>query len=205
MQRQFSRDDVEQLEHSVAFQGFFRMDSYRLRHRLFEGGWSAPCRREVFERGNAVVVLPFDPDTNQILLIEQFRIGAWAAGQQPWLFELIAGMIEPGEQPDEVARREGLEEAGCGFSELLPIADYLISPGGSSEKIWLFCGRFDAAQVAQYGGLESESEDIRVHLLPVEQAYQWLEQGKFDNAAPIMALLWLRLNEAKVRAAWSAA
>lgn len=204
MSVEFSRDDVEQLEHSVAFSGFFRMERYRLRHQLFQGGWSAPFSREVFERGNAVVVLPFDPVSNQILLIEQFRIGAWAAGQKPWLLELIAGIFESGESPEQVALREGVEEAGCQFSELMPIAEYLISPGGSSEKIWLFCGRFDATQVGQFGGLAEESEDIRVHLLPLATAYQWLEQGKFDNAAPIMALLWLKLNEAKVRDAWGA-
>lgn len=202
MSVEFSRDDVEQLEHSVAFSGFFRMERYRLRHQLFQGGWSAPFSREVFERGNAVVVLPFDPVSNQILLIEQFRIGAWAAGQKPWLLELIAGIFESGESPEQVALREGVEEAGCQFSELMPIAEYLISPGGSSEKIWLFCGRFDATQVSQFGGLAAESEDIRVHLLPLATAYQWLDQGKFDNAAPIMALLWLKLNEAKVRGAW---
>lgn len=202
MQQQFSRDDVELLEQTTVFDGFFRMESYRLRHRLFQGGWSLPLRRELFERGQAVVVLPFDPVTNQILLVEQFRIGAWAAGQAPWLFELIAGMIEPGESPTDVAVREGLEEAGCQFSELMPIYHYLVSPGGTSERVWLFCGRFDATKVQAYGGLATESEDIRVHLLPLDQAYQLLEQGQLDNAAPLMALLWLKLNESKVRAQW---
>ena len=112
--------DVKVVERATPFQGYFRLDHYRLKHRLFEGGWSGEMSREVFERGHAVAVLPYDPDRDEVVLIEQFRPGAYAAlasewfddGASPWLVECVAGIIDKGENPDDVARRELIEEPG---------------------------------------------------------------------------------------------
>ena len=116
-----NENDVEILDKETAFQGYFRIDRYRLRHRLFAGGWSEAITREVFERGHVVGVLPYDPIEDRVVLIEQFRIGAYAAGFSPWLIEIVAGVIEAGEEPEEVARRETLEETGCSVTELMPV------------------------------------------------------------------------------------
>ena len=134
-------DDVEVIEKRADFQGYFRIDTYRLRHRLHDGRWSKEVTREVFERGHAVAVIPYDPALDRVVLIEQFRIGAYAARQSrwfaddvsPWLIEVIAGIIEPGEDPAEVAVRETVEECGLNLSELIPVSHYLASPGGTSR------------------------------------------------------------------------
>ena len=104
--------DVEILDKSEQYKGYFRINRYRLRHRLYAGGWSGELQRELFERGHAVGVLPYDPAADSVVLIEQFRIGALVAGMEPWLTEIVAGIIEEGEAPEEVARRETREEAG---------------------------------------------------------------------------------------------
>ncbi|NBQ70291.1 MAG: NUDIX domain-containing protein, partial [Nitrosomonadaceae bacterium] len=137
--------DVEILEKTICFEGFFRIEKYRLRHRLFNGGWSRPLSRELFERGHAAAVLPYDPIRDAVILIEQFRVGALTAPGGPWLLEIVAGMIESGETAQDVVKRESIEEADCIITDLLPVCDFLVSPGGTSERIALFCGRADAA------------------------------------------------------------
>jgi nudix-type nucleoside diphosphatase (YffH/AdpP family) len=131
------------LEQTVAFDGFFKVIRYRLRHRQFAGGMGAELVREVLERGHAVVVLPFDPMRDQVVLIEQFRIGALGVVADPWLVEPVAGIIEPGETAPEVARREALEEAGLELMDLVPACSYFASPeanvggfGVGSDLTW---------------------------------------------------------------------
>lgn len=136
--------DVEILEKTMGYEGFFRIERYRLRHRLFNGDWSRPLVREVFERGHAAAVLPYDPILDAVVLIEQFRVGALTAPDGPWLLEIVAGMIETDETAEEVVKRESVEEADCAITDLIPLHDYLVSPGGTTERIALFCGRVDA-------------------------------------------------------------
>ena len=133
-----SADDVEVLERTIPYNGYFRIQAYRLRHRRFGGGWTEVMTRELFERGHAAVVLPYDPARDRVVLIEQFRIGAYAAGLAPWMIEAVAGIIEPGEAPEEVVRREALEEAGCAVTALEAIGTVMPSPGGSSEILHLY-------------------------------------------------------------------
>ena len=196
-------DGVELLGKSERYSGFFRNNGYRLRHRLFAGGWSGVIEREVFERGHAVGVLPYDPVADSIVLIEQFRIGALIAGMSPWLIEVVAGIIEEGEAPEEVARRETLEEAGLEIQALMPMCRYLVSPGGSSESVLLYCGRVDSRGAAGIHGLAEEHEDIRVDRLPYEEAMRLLEEGRVTNSVSLIALQWLALHRDRVRAAWA--
>jgi ADP-ribose pyrophosphatase len=200
----FGRQDLEILDKSTVFQGFFRLDRYTLRHRLFNGGWSEPMQREIFERGHAAVVLPYNADTDEIVLIEQIRLGAALTSSSPWLLEAIAGMIEPGESAEQVARREAEEEAGLTINELWPMLSYLSSPGGTTERIQLFLGRL--TQPVQNGifGLADEHEDIKVHVVTRPAAMQLLAEQKIDNAASVIALQWLALNLDKVQQAWRA-
>ncbi|GIX48203.1 MAG: ADP-ribose pyrophosphatase [Candidatus Tectimicrobiota bacterium] len=196
---------VEILEHTVCYQGFFRIERYRLRHRLFGGGWSRELVREVFERGHAAAVLPYDPHLDRVVLVEQFRIGALHAPGGPWVLEIVAGVIDPGETPEEVVRREAEEEAGCQVQELVPICEYLVSPGGTSERLTLFCGRVDASRAGGIHGRAEEGEDIRVVVMPAEEAFARLRAGEIRAAAPIIALQWLMLNREALRRQWGSA
>jgi ADP-ribose pyrophosphatase len=196
---------VDIIEQATVYNGYFRINRYILRHGLFAGGMSAPIKREVFERGHAVGVLPYDPVRDQVVLIEQFRIGAYVAGFAPWMTEIVAGIIEDGETPGDVAKRETLEEAGLTVTELLPMCRYVGSPGGASESVHVFLGRVDAATAGGIHGLNSEDEDIRVEALPWIEARALLDHGKITNALGIVALQWLALHRDDVRRRWSKA
>lgn len=203
-------DDVEVIERATPFQGHFRLDHYCLKHRLFEGGWSGEMSREIFERGHAVAVLPYDPDRDEVVLIEQFRPGAYAAlasewfedGASPWLVECVAGIIEKGENPDEVARREMIEETGLEAVQLTPVFHYLVSPGGSSESVFLYSARVDASNAGGVYGMTDEHEDIRVFSVSAEEAFELMNQGRIINAMTIIGLQWLKANRDRIRAEW---
>lgn len=193
----------EVLDKTIGYSGFFRMEKYRLRHELFSGGWSPEITRECLERGHAVAVLPYDPERDRIVLLEQFRVGALDFPGGPWLLEIVAGIMdEPDETPEDVARRETVEEAGCELLDLIPICRYLVSPGGASESITLFCGRVNATQVGGIRGIVDEHEDIRLHVVSRAEALDLLHAGRINSAAPIIALQWLELNHAKLLERW---
>ena len=194
--------DFEILEKTICFQGFFRMERFRLRHSMFSGEWSRPITRELLERGHAAAVLPYDPEKDQVVLIEQFRAGAMSAPGGPWLLEIVAGMIEANESAEQVVTRESEEEAGCHVSELIPLYDYLVSPGGTTERIALFCGRVDATQADGIHGNASEDEDIKVHIMPLADAQVLLNTGRISSASAIIALQWLGLNRDFVHQRW---
>jgi ADP-ribose diphosphatase len=194
--------DVEIVARRAAYRGYLRIDAYTLRHRLHRGGWSQNIDREVLERGHVAAVLPYDPARDSVVLIEQFRIGAFAAGLGPWLSEAVAGVIEPGESPETVARREALEEAGTAILALEPIARYLSSPGGSSETVHVFCGRIDAHGAGGIFGLASEHEDIKAAVLPWRDVRRGLGRGLFKDSLTLIAVQWLALNRRALRAKW---
>jgi len=193
---------VEVIERSVAFQGFFRIVRYRLRHRLFAGGMGPVLERELFERGHAAVVLPYDPARGEIVLVEQFRVGAVEHDDDPWLLEPVAGIIEAGESAPEVARREALEEAGLELLDLVPIGSYYPSPGGSSEVCEAFVARIDSRNAGGLFGLADHGEDVRAHVLPLATALAWLEEGRVGVASTLMTLQWLALHQAELDARW---
>ena len=195
--------NVEIIEKTICFQGFFRIERYHLRHHLFSGKWSQPIVRELFERGHAAAVLPYDPIRDEVILIEQFRIGAMNAPGGPWLLEIVAGIIEDNEQAEDVVKRESVEEAGCVITDLIPLYDYLASPGGMTERIALFCGRVDTTHAGGIYGLKKEGEDIKVHVVALNEALAELKSGKINSASIIIALQWLALNRDQVRVQWA--
>ena len=199
----FGNDDVEVLAVETGYKGFFRINRYRLRHKLFAGGWSANLTRELFERGHAAAMLPYDPVRDQIVLLEQFRVGALGSDNSPWLLEMVAGMIEPGESASEVIVREAEEEAGLVVGRSRFALSYLVSPGGTSERIHVYVGEVDSRKATGLHGLAEEGEDIRLHVVSREQAYRWVEEGRIDNAATVIALQWLQLHLAEIRSQWS--
>lgn len=211
-QTPFSVDDVELVEKVRDHDGYFKIDRYRLRHRKHEGGQTDILEREIFERGHAVAVLLFDPVLDKLVFIEQFRPGAYAAfnspwfdtaTQTPWLLECVAGIIDAGETPEAVAKRECVEEANCTVLDLLPVTHYLVSPGGTSESTFLYCARTDAAQAGGVHGLDHEGEDIRVLSVDVETALAWLDEGRFNNSMTLIAMQWFKLNLNSLKKIWS--
>jgi len=194
---------IEIIEKNIAYQGFFRLEKFRLRHSLFEGGMSNVMSRELFERGHAVAVLPYDPIRDEVVLLEQFRVGAINDPDGAWLTEIVAGMIDEDETAEEVAKREAVEEAGCDITEFAHICNYYVSPGGTSETIALYCGKVDSSKVVEgIYGLDEENEDIRVFKSTYQQLVACLESGKINSAAPIIAIQWLMMNRDKIRKIW---
>lgn len=194
--------DVEIIRKELCFHGFFRMERYTLRHRLFNGDWSQPITRELLERGHAAAILPYDPVKDQVVLIEQFRVGAMSIATGPWLLEIVAGIIETNEAAEEVVRREAVEEAGCNILDLVPLYDYLVSPGGTTERIALFCGKVDSTHMGGIYGKMEEGEDIKVHVMSLDSALALLSSGKIISASAIIALQWLALNREYLHKIW---
>ena len=189
----------EVVSKETVYNGFFRLEKYRLKHTLFQGGWSNELTRELFRRGNCVAVLLYDPVRDEVVLIEQFRVGAILQAERAWLMEIVAGAIEEGETAEEVALRESVEEAGCEIQELKVINEFFTTPGGASEWITLFYGRVDTSCVGGIHGLDHEDEDIRVTAVKFDEVYQMLEQGNIESAIPIIAIQWLYINRDKLR------
>ncbi|MEG7463039.1 ADP-ribose diphosphatase [Enterobacter hormaechei] len=198
----FAKNDVEIIARETLYSGFFSMELYRFRHRLFNGEMSGEIKREIFERGHAAVLLPYDPVRDEVVLVEQVRIAAYDTSETPWLLEMVAGMIEEGESVEDVARREALEEAGLVVGRTKPVLRYLASPGGTTERSSIMVGEVDATTAEGIHGLADENEDIRVHVVSRELAYQWVEEGKIDNAASVIALQWLQLHYQTLRHEW---
>ena len=192
--------EVDQRE--TLFDSFLRVDRLKLRHSLFAGGWSELMTRELILRPCAVGVLLFDPAQQQVVLVRQIRVGMLDEGQDPWLLELVAGMVESGEEPIEVAARESLEEANTKPQDLLQICEYYNSPGISNERITLFCGRVDATQAGGIFGLDAEHEDIEVVVLSLADALAKVASGEINNAMSIIALQWLQLNQPMLEESW---
>jgi ADP-ribose pyrophosphatase len=192
----------EILDKEIVYSGFFRMEKYRLKHTLYAGGWSAEISRELFVRGSCVAVLLYDPHTDKVVLIEQFRAGAILQPDRAWLVEIVAGAIEEGETTEEVAYRESLEEAGCEIQELIVINEFYTTPGGAAERITLFCGKVDSSGVGGIHGLDHEDEDIWVRAVDFDEAYVMLENNEIESAIPIIAIQWLALNKQKLKQKW---
>ena len=201
---QFNASDVKIEKRETVFQGFFRMDKLWLTHPRFDGRDMPTFTRELFIRGDATCVLPYDPQRDEVVLLEQFRLGALGRNQSPWLLELVAGMNEEGESPEDVAQREGQEEAGLSFSRLDKICDYLVSPGGTTEMIHLYCGQVSTAEAGGIFGMEHEHEDILSHVVSADECFAMMADGRINNAAAIIAIQWLQLNRDRLRREWLA-
>ena len=192
----FGRQDFSLHQIKRRFQGFFALDEYQLSHKKYDGSHTPMLTREVFERDDAVVLIPYDPQRDAVVLIEQFRVGAVRFGGNPWLLEFVAGMFNEGEDPEEVAIREAKEEADITVerSQLNKVMTYLSTPGGVSEAIHLYVASIDSSEVQGVHGLEEEAEDILAHVVSREYAMSLLAQGKITNAATVIGLQWLALH-----------
>lgn len=205
----FNRDDVQLLAEQASFKGFFQLKTLRLRHRLFDGGWSDDIERELLVRGDAAAVLLYDPLQDAVALVEQFRVGVLGSeraeqqGDSPWLLELVAGMIEPGEAAAGVAKREALEEAAVEVLAIEQIARFYASPGGCDEYLYLFAAKVDLANAGGIHGLEAEHEDIRVHVLPASEFMAMVQRDEINSAFTLIAAQWLQLNHQRLKEQWA--
>jgi ADP-ribose pyrophosphatase len=195
--------DVEIVEARTAFERYLRIDVFRFRHRLFSGEWSAVRSYDVLRRGRAVAMVLYDPDRDNVVLVEQFRLPALLAGSSPWQLEAAAGMIDTDETPEAVAVRETREETGLSLiGAPIMIQTYLPSAGGSDESLVLFCGRVDSMLAAGVHGLPEEHEDIRVVVKPVVEVEALIEAGAIENGHTLIALYWLLRHRDRLRQEW---
>ncbi|HTR01006.1 MAG TPA: NUDIX domain-containing protein [Candidatus Acidoferrum sp.] len=196
----FSLSDVEVLERQSCYRGFLQIERLTLKFRRYEGGWSRVFHREVMLRHRGVGVLLFDPHTDEVLLVEQFRAGCLDDERNgPWALELVAGMLDSGETAPQVAIREAREEAGIEIGNLIRICEYYNSPGGSNERLGIYCAGFDSAKSGGIFGLAEENEDIRTVVMSRNAAHAAIASGRINNAMSIIALQWLELNLPQVR------
>jgi len=193
----------EILNRETLFQGYFRVDRYHIQHERFNGEWGQPYTREVFHRSRQVTgVLLFDPQRDKVVMVEQFRAGTLVLGEHPWLMEIVLGLVDANESPEQAGRREALEEAGCTIAELQPIANYYSSPGGTSEHISLFVGRTTAPADGSIHGIESENEDIKVHVLDAARAIGLIYGNKIRDSQTLVALQWFAMHHTELRSRW---
>lgn len=197
-----AENDVKIVEKNTLYRGFLSVEQYLLRHRLFEGGWSQTLIREVFNKSAAAAALLYDPYLDKVVLLEQFRVGALGDKDSPWLIEVVAGLLQPGEEPAELAIRETKEEAGLEVKDLHFICQYWVAPGFSNEQVTLFCAKVDATNAGGIHGLPEEGEDIRVMVVTPENAYQSIASGQIKNAPTIIGLQWLQMNKTMLQAKW---
>lgn len=195
--------DIEILDKKTVYKGFLQVDSYRLRHKKFDGTWTDVLPpREVCDRGPAVGVMLYDPNRDALVMIEQFRVGSAAVGGPAWMTEIVAGMVGAGEAPEDVARREALEEAGCAIQEIEFIGDYFVSPGAFTEQVFVYCGRVDSRGLAATGGLAEEHEDIRIMVMPVDEVIALMDANRLRNSLAIIAVGWLARHREALRRRW---
>lgn len=195
---------AELLDKSTLYEGFFKFTLFTLRHTLFGGDNSRVFSREILERSPVAALLPYDPVRDEVVLIEQFRPGAFAANwPNPWIIEVVAGIIEPGETAEDMVRREAMEEAGCTVTDLEPIVTFFPSAGGCSEVAHFFCGRVDASDIGGIHGVDDEDEDIRVFVESTDNALRMLDAGEIQSSIGVIGLLWLARHREKLRTRWT--
>jgi ADP-ribose pyrophosphatase len=189
----------------VVFGQRFALQQVRFRYTRFDGSLSGPLTWELWRRGRGVLILPYDPVTDRVALIEQFRLPALAAGLRPVMLECPAGLLEAGEEPEASARRELREETGLTAHALAPIGRHMLMQGGCDELLFFWCAQVDLAEAAgATHGLASEHEETRLVVLPAEEAFERVADNRIENAPAALALLWLQVNRARLRAEWNA-
>ncbi len=198
-----NRDDVELLERETLFQGWLRLERHRYRHALFQGGVSRVFTREVFIRNSAVALLPYDPITDRVCLIEQFRCGLFTGGDNPWSIEMVAGLMDKREETEDVARREAHEEAGLNVKRVKAMPGGFTMPGSCDEMFHFFVGEVDLPDTtSKIFGLVEEDENIKTHIISRAEAIAWMDNGKIRNLPTLYGLSWFaRFGEA-LRSEW---
>lgn len=190
------------IETNEVYAGFLKINRYRITHDLYAGGSCDVIVRERMEELRAASVLLYDPNLDRVVLVEQFRIGAVGQQMNPWVIETVGGYLGHDETPEEVARREAVEEANCEIGELEKICEFMVSPGISVDRIHLFCGQVDASKAGGIHGLDHEGEDIKVVVMDADQAIGELYDGRMNSTSIIIALQWLAIHRDRLKQRW---
>jgi len=196
-------DHVSKEQVTRSHSGFYALDIMQLRHQKFDGTTSDLLRREVFVSSDATIVLPYDPVSDKVLLVEQFRMGPTGRGDPvPWCLEPVAGLIDPGEDPETTAIRETKEEAGLHLNALEIVSKGYSSPGASTGYFFMYIGLCTMPDVpAGTTGMVDEGEDIRSHILSFDQAMKLVDTGEINVLPTILCLNWLARHRDRLRAA----
>lgn len=181
-------------EKSRVFDQLFKIDRAVVQYEKFDGTMTDDVVRYNFERGNSVAVLVVNRERQTVLLTKQFRFPAYMENaKNGWLLEIVAGMVDQEEDPKHTAMREVREEIGYSVELLVSICGVYLSPGGSSEKIYLYYTEINSAQKTEAGGgIANEAEDIQIVELPISEAYKLLDTGEIVDAKTVIALQWLK-------------
>jgi ADP-ribose pyrophosphatase len=203
-EQSFSEKDVKIKQKELMHGGFCRIECCELSHKRFDGSWTRDFSREFLAKPVAIGALPYDPERDQIVLIEQFRIGALGRSTTPWLIEIVAGLKDQKHEEtyEDLVRREMSEEVGLEAEALVLLYDYFTTPGCSTEKVQLFCAKVNASLAPQFCGLKHEHEDIKVHVVSTKDAFAALHSGQIVNGFTIIALQWLELNFNAINEQW---
>lgn len=203
LRRDGRADDAQVIARHTPYAHFFAVEEYEMRIRRFDGSLGPQINRAAFVSGDAVTVLPYDPWRDRVLLVEQFRTGPFARGDaQVWQLEAIAGRIDPGETPEDCARREAVEEAGLTLGALEKVAGYYPSPGAKTEFLYSYVALCDLPDgAAGIFGVADEAEDIRGHLVGFAQMQAMIASGEIANAPLLLTALWLERERPRLRAA----
>ena len=205
MQPKFGNTDFEVISEEIAYQGFHTIKCVRLKHRLYKGGWGNVIDREISDRGSAASVVAYDPSSDSVCLVEQFRVATQTAEKSPWSLEIVAGMIDKeSESPNEVVLRELVEEAGLVPDYLEKVTSYWVTPGGSSARMHIYVALCDLSEAGGIYGLDDEQEDILAVVVPRETVYQSALADETGNAATLIGLQWLTMNRERMYHIWHA-
>ncbi len=176
------------------YKGFFELNEIDFTHKKHNGAWTKPIKREIFKGAHVSTLLPYDPIKNKIVLIQQFRAAVISRYSEEMLYEIVAGMIDNDENPEQTAIRECFEETGCRVKKVIPINSYFPAPGSSESFYHFFLGEIDSYDSKQIKGLKNEDEDILVSSFTVNEVKKMLKNKIIKNAATLIALQWFFLN-----------
>lgn len=193
------KSDFTVIKDEMVFDGFFKMYELQVKHKKFSGEWTGEFSRLLYHRGEAAAAILYDPENDLIGLVDQFRVGAIDSEFGPWCLEAVAGIKDEGESAEESIRRELIEEADISDVRLIPITDYYPSPGGSNEKIYLYCAITNLSNAGGVHGLEHENEDIYLRVYSASSVFDVMLSSRANNSATLITLLWLQLNREQLR------
>ena len=179
------------------YSGFFSLNKYEFVHKKHNGEWTNTVEREVFSGAHVSTLLPYDPIKKEIILIQQFRAGILSRFDKNYLYEIVAGIIDEGEKPEETAKRECFEETGCEVKKIHPIQSYYPAPGSPESYYHLYLGQIQGFDGERIRGLEKENEDILVKSFKIEDVRKMLKEKKINNGLTLVALQWFFLEHFK--------
>lgn len=193
--------DVDIQQNKVVYDGHYKVYQLKLRHKCFNGEWSALVTREQFARYDASSVILYDPKQDKVVLVEQLRIGLLNRDDapNPWMLEIVAGLIDQEPSPEDTIHREAIEEAGCKINQLIPIGKFYNTPGGFTELTYVYCGLVALSENPLQNQPE-EDEDIKIHILAWDEVQALLQHGWVTSASSLIAIQWLENNRKELMA-----